>query len=171
MNRRYSLRYLFASSGLLISLPVWAQDWSSESLNHSSTFSPDEQGILTSVADTIIPTGNGLGAISVGVDKFLQKLIDECYLPEVQSNIKSQLAALDSNAQKNHSKNFAQCTQKDREALLLAFSSSTEKHENDFFKLMKSETIRGYNTSKEVMTQLKYKVAPGHYYGCVDVKA
>jgi len=37
---------------------------------------------------------------------------------------------------------------------------------------MKSETIRGFNTSKEVMVGYhKFKLAPGHFYGCVDVKA
>ena len=37
---------------------------------------------------------------------------------------------------------------------------------------MKSETIRGFNTSREVMLQyLNYKIVPGHYYGCVDVNA
>ena len=37
---------------------------------------------------------------------------------------------------------------------------------------MKSETIRGFNTSQKVMQEyLGYKVAPGHYYGSVDVKA
>jgi hypothetical protein len=37
---------------------------------------------------------------------------------------------------------------------------------------MKSETIRGFNTSQEVMQDyLHYQVAPGHYYGCIDIKA
>ena len=35
---------------------------------------------------------------------------------------------------------------------------------------MKSETIRGFNTSQQVMEKyLHYKVAPGHYHGCVNV--
>jgi hypothetical protein len=49
---------------------------------------------------------------------------------------------------------------------------STNKAEKDFFDLIKSETIRGFNTSQKVMQEyLGYKVAPGHYYGSVDVKA
>jgi hypothetical protein len=47
-----------------------------------------------------------------------------------------------------------------------------KKEEKDFFDLMKSETIRGFNTSQKVMQDyLGYKVAPGHYYGSVDVKS
>jgi hypothetical protein len=56
--------------------------------------------------------------------------------------------------------------------MLLSLNASSDKNEKDFFNIMKMETIRGFNTSKEVMLQHnKYKIAPGHYYGCVDVKA
>jgi len=170
MNRRESLKSLFLATGSLVALPAWADRWEKTALTHLSSFDITEQEILSSVADTIIPFGNNFGALSVGVDKFLQKLIDNCYDLEVQGNIKKQLAALDANAQTAHKKPFNQCSQKEREALLLNFNSSSDKNEKDFFTLMKSETIRGFNTSKEVMLQhLKYKIAPGHYYGCVDV--
>jgi hypothetical protein len=54
----------------------------------------------------------------------------------------------------------------------MKIAASENKDDKDFFDLMKSETIRGFSTSKEVMTKyLKYKVAPGHYHGCVDVKS
>jgi len=100
----------------------------------------------------------------VGVDKFLQKLIDNCYDTDVQGNVKKELGALNANALSAHKKTFSQCSQPEREKLLL-------DSDKDFFNLMKSETIRGFNTSKEAMLQhLKYKIAPGHYYGCVDVK-
>ncbi len=172
MNRRDSLRYLVAASGGLVALPAWAEGWSRSTVAHLSSFLPTEQEILTSVTDTIIPVGNGMGALTVGVDKYLQKLIDNCYDSDAQQNIKKQLTALNANAQSVHQKNFAQCGQKEREALLLRFDASSEESEKDFFKMMKSETIRGFNTSKEVMLQhFKYKIAPGHYYGCVDVKA
>lgn len=172
MNRRESLKSIFLATGSLVALPAWADSWTSESINHLSSFTTTEQEILSSVADTIIPQGNSIGALSVGVDKFLQKLIDNCYETPVQENVKAQLASLNANAQATHKKTFNQCAQKEREELLLRFSASADKNEKDFFNLMKSETIRGFNTSKEVMLQhLKYKIAPGHYYGCVDVKA
>jgi len=105
------------------------------------------------------------------VDKFLQKLIDDCYEKPVQDNVKTQLKTLETSAGTIHGKSFAQCTQLQRQDLLLKLSVSANKAEKDFFTLMKSETIRGFNTSKEVMEKyLNYKVAPGHYYGCVDQK-
>lgn len=158
MNRRQSLKSLFLATGSLVALPSWANGWTAKSIDHLSSFNTTEQEILTSVADTIIPAGNSIGALSVGVDKFLQKVIDNCYETDVQDNVKKQLALL-------NEKKFNQQSQQDREKLLL-------ESDKDFFNLMKSETIRGFNTSKEIMLQhLKYKIAPGHYFGCVDVKA
>ena len=162
-----------AASGALISLPAWAEGWSPDKLMipHSS-FTLTEQDLLASVTDTIIPAGNSIGALSVGVDKFLQKLFQDCYDKDVQANIKNQLQKLDNNSQSKFGKTFPGCDQQQRQELLLTFSTSGDKSEKDFFDLVKSETIRGFNTSKEVMLDhFKYKVVPGHYYGCVDVNA
>lgn len=162
-----------AASGALVALPAWAEGWNLPSVtSFPSSFAGEQQTILASVVDTIIPAGNSIGALTVGVDKFLEKLIDKCYEPAVGENVKKQLDALENSASSSYGKTFAACSQAEREALLLKLAQSSDKAELDFFKLMKSETIRGFNTSKEVMTKyLGYKMAPGHYYGCVDVKA
>jgi len=173
MDRRNSLKTIMAASGALIALPAWAGGWSVNDLKiETSLFSQTEQDLLSHVADTIIPAGNSIGALTVGVDKFLTKLFANCYETEVQENIKKQLEALDASAQQTHGKAFASCGQIQRQDLLLKFSVSENKNEKDFFDLIKSETIRGFSTSKEVMLgYLDYKVVPGHYYGCVDVTA
>lgn len=173
MNRRESIRTLALGSGLLLNLPAWAEHWSAASLpvTKASAFDAGQQALIASIADTIIPAaGDTPGALAVGVDKFLFKLISDCYEPAVAENVKRCLGELDAASGKQLSKPFSTCDQKQKEALILQFSSSSKKEDQDFFNLMKSETIRGYNTSKEVMLKyLKYKIAPGHYYGCVDV--
>ena len=59
-----------------------------------------------------------------------------------------------------------------RESLLLALEGSEDQAQDEFFKLIKSETIRGFNTSREVMVNyLHFRQVPGHYHGCVDVNA
>ena len=172
MDRRKALKNLAIASGGLITLPQWMISCGvSDTTIHHSSFSVAEQKLLASVADTIIPAGKSVGALSVGVDKFLQKLIDDCYEKATQENIKTQLKALEALATKAHNGSFADCSQGQREELLLTFSTSENTLEKDFFNAMKSETIRGFNTSQKVMQEyLGYKVAPGHYYGCVDVK-
>ena len=173
MDRRKAIKNLAIVSGGLITLPQWMVSCGvSDTTIHQTSFSVAEQKILASITDTIIPTGNNIGALSVGVDKFLQKLIDDCYEKDVQDNVKTQLKSLDGSAQTTNKKSFGDCTQSQREELLLKFSTSEKKEGKDFFDLIKSETIRGFNTSQKVMQEyLGYKVAPGHYYGSVDVKA
>jgi hypothetical protein len=173
MDRRKALKNIAIVSGGLITLPQWMVSCGvSDTTVHQTSFALAEQNILASITDTIIPPGNGIGALSAGVDKFLQKLIDDCYGKEVQENIKGQLKTLDDLAKAAHKNSFTGCTQAQREALLLKMASSDKKEEKDFFELLKTETIRGFNTSQKVMAEyLGYKVAPGHYYGCVDVNS
>lgn len=173
MNRRKTIKQLAIAAGGLITLPHWMISCGiSDSGTHQTFFSQAEQDLLSSVVDTIIPAGNSTGALSVGVDKYLLKLIDDCFEKEVQDNIKTQLKALATSAQSLHHKSFAACSQEQRQEQLLKLSSSDNKEEKDFFNLIKTETIRGFNTSQKVMQDhLGYKIAPGHYYGCVDAKA
>jgi hypothetical protein len=170
MNRRNSLKALLAAAGGAVALPAWAQQWTKADLPPSvGSFSSAEQLTLASIADTIIPKGNAIGALSVGVDKFLVGLLENCYEDDVQQNVKKQLASLNAQAQTVSQRDFYACDQAQREKLLLGFAAAEDKSAKDFFDLMKSETIRGFNTSKEVMLgYLKYKVVPGHYYGCVE---
>ena len=162
-----------AATGGLVALPTWARNWTVGVVTKlPSSFSAMEQEILASVADVIIPPGNSIGALSVGVDKFLQKLIANCYEEDVQQNVNKQLSALDTSARNTFGNAFTNCDQSQRQALLTKLAGSEDKNEKDFFTLMKSETIRGFNTSREVMLQfLNYKILPGHYHGCVDVNA
>ena len=173
MNRRTSLKNLLVATSGLIALPAWAENWSVPGLAHlPSSISPTNLEILSAVAETIIPAGNSIGALSVGVDKFLDKLIANCYEKEVQENVAKQLDALDAKAKNTHGVSFKECTQMQREVFLSGLSVSENPEEKDFFDLMKSQTIRGSNTSREVMLQyLNYKILPGHFYGCVDVNA
>lgn len=174
MNRRHALKNIAIASGGLITLPLWMRCGGSGETPaiHLSSFSLSEQKLLAGITDTIIPAGNSIGALAMEVDKFLQKLIDNCYEKDVQDNVKAQLKALEASAKTIHGKSFDDCTQAQRQELLLKLSTSANKAEKDFFTLMKSETISGFNTSQEVMQEyLNYKVAPGHYYGCVDLKA
>ena len=172
MNRRRTIKQLVIAGGGLVTLPQWMISCGiSDSPVHKSSFSQDDQELLSSIADTIIPAGNSTGAIAVGVDKYLQKLIDDCFEKDVQVNVKSELKKLDVLAQSTNKKAFAGCTQQQRQELLIKLSASNVKAEKDFFDLIKTETIRGFNTSQKVMQDyLGYKVAPGHYYGCVAAK-
>src|SRR6188474_182091 len=136
MNRRKAIKNLAIVSGGLITLPQWMVSCGvSDTTIHQTSFSSAEQKILASITDTIIPVGNSDGALSVGVDKFLQKLIDDCYEKDAQDNVKTEIRYLEEATKTTHKKSFVDCTQAQREELLLKLSTSGKKEEKDFFDL------------------------------------
>lgn len=172
MNRRNLLKNFLTASGGLVVLPSWANLWDQSGL-HADLFSPAERELLKAVVETIIPDSEDIpGAKALGVDVFLEKLIQECFEKEVQDSITSNLKSLEDYARDAHGKDFMACNAYQRENLLEKFEKSADKLEAEFFKLIKAETIRGYTTSEYVMVNhFNYKVAPGHYHGCVSVNA
>ena len=173
MDRRSALKNIAIATGSVITLPTWMVSCGvSDTDTHTSSFKPKHQEVLAAIADTIIPAGNAIGALSVGADKFIQKIIDDCHEPVVGDNARAQLSALDKFAEKQHDKPFADCTQQQRVDMLMKLDKSTNKDEKDFYHLMKTETIRAFNTSQQVLEGFHgYKVAPGFYNGCVPVQA
>src|SRR6187431_212586 len=96
MDRRKAIKNLAIVSGGLITLPQWMVSCGvSDTTIHQTSFSVAEQKFLASITDTIIPAGNSIGALSVGVDKFLQKLIDDCYEKGAQENVKTEIRYLE----------------------------------------------------------------------------
>jgi Gluconate 2-dehydrogenase subunit 3 len=170
MKRRALLQNIMLASGALVALPSWAEGWEIKTLHSNGWFSPSETSLISAVVSTIIPDGKDPGALKVGVDKFLIKLFEDCYTEENRKSIQAGLLQLDEHAQKNYGTSFSNCTQQQKEEILKKMADSSNKSEKDFFNTMKSETIRGYSTSKEVMVNyFKYKVVPGHWYGCINV--
>jgi hypothetical protein len=173
MERREALKILAMASGSLVALPSWALGWNAKHIGiPSSVFTRAEEALISAVADTIIPEKDSIGALPVGVDRFLIRLLDRCYETDVQNNVKVQLKNLDDATRQAAGIGFTDCSQEQREKLLLTFSESPDENRREFFDLLKSETIRGFRTSQVVMEEyLGYELMPGHYDGNVDVDA
>jgi hypothetical protein len=174
MNRRDTVKILVQTTTCLSILPAWAQGWSREDLlKVKSCFNPKEEALLSGVADTIIPAGQeNIGALSLGVDQFLNRLFSDCYQADIQENIKIQLNQIDKKALKDYRVTFNQCTTPQKLSILEQLACSDDSEVQDTWKLIKSETIRGFRTSKKVMTEyLDYQVMPGHFYGCIQVNS
>lgn len=171
MKRREFIAAVALGTGGLIALPAWAIWWNSKKVAVESTvFSSLEEEMIRTIADTIIPELDGIGALSVGVDKFLIRLFDQCYPSDVQDNIKLQIEHLIRLSREELGEEIHECDQQTLELLLLSFQNSDDENRRIFFNLMKSETIRGFSTSQVVMEQyLDYNMIPGFYDGCVDV--
>ena len=174
MNRRKSLKILGASGLGVAGLAI--ADWKWElvdQLTHKGFFTWKEEKLISTIADTIIPEGlpaktpsaeaKPIGALSTGTDKFLLRLFEYCYEEDTHQLLRNQLEALDKT-------NFLKKEQGEREEILMAMANSEIEQEKEFFNLMKSQTIYGFTTVKEVMVDYRgYKVAAGGFSGCVDV--
>jgi len=112
MNRRESIKNIAAGTIGLAAFSYFlsckdSTGSSDTSVAEESTFfTSTEKSILSSIADTIIPAGTSIGALSVGTDKFMERLFEKCYEKEVQDNIKAQFEVLNQKAQQAHGSAF-----------------------------------------------------------------
>ena len=163
---------MLASGGVLV-LPAWAHGWKPEIMaGYNTTFTDYEIKIISAIADTVIPSNGEIGALSVGVDKFLVGLISKCYEPDFIGEVRFNLGELDESAENAHGVGFAECQKEQREKLFLAMSKNGDENDESFFNFMKGQTIRGFETSEKVMVNYHgYVMMPGFYDGNVDVEA
>ncbi|GAB3998203.1 hypothetical protein GCM10028807_45250 [Spirosoma daeguense] len=158
--------------GGLISLPAWANCWTTETVRLGRQILSSAQAeVLTEMVETIIPATDTPGAKALNIHQFVQKMIADCYEPKAQDTFRSGLDSLDSWAQKSFGKSFREGDVAQRTGLLAQLSKSDDAAQKDFYSVVKALTVRGYMTSEYVMTNLtNYQFIPGHYNGCVPVK-
>jgi hypothetical protein len=142
--------------------------------------SPDLNSLLSQVTETIIPTTETPGASELELSEFVLRMVDDCYGEEDQRAFEKGLSELDAYAEKSAGDSFADLSSSERQNVLLSLEKSISEQENKenleallrFYQLTKSLTIRGYMNSESVMTNLTYyKMIPGRFDGCVEIKA
>lgn len=173
MKRRKSLQVIGLAAAGTLAIGYWAKGLDSvRDMMSNSFFKPTEQDLLTSISDTILPMENGYGAVALGVPIYLLKYYEKCIKVEDQNNLKIQLANLDDKANQNYGNDFNECTQEQRETLLMELEQSKDEKEKAFFSEIKGQIIHGFLTTEEVKTQrYNYKLVPHLYTGCIDINA
>lgn len=173
MQRRTSLKLLGAAGAGIAGLVLADWKWQIlDRLTHVGFFTYDQEQLLASLADTIIPAGVSgtagtapIGALSTGTDQFLIKFFEKCLEKEEQEILIQELKALEK-------RGFAALPKLEREAILGEYSKTENENQKKFYELIRSNTIFGFTTVREVMADhLGYQVAPGFYSGCVEVPA
>ena len=172
MNRREVLRNTALAAGGFIALPTWAEAWTPSNVRNRNIFlSGEQEALLTSIIDTIIPTTDTPGAKDLGVPAFIQKMLVDCYEKDVQENFIKGLEKTEALAKDSYLSAFGSCTALQRKEVLNKLSTSADQTQKDYFALVKSLMILGFTTSEYVQTKhLNYNPIPGHYYGCIPVK-
>ena len=173
MQRRTSLKLLGAAGAGIAGLALVDWKWQIlDRLSHSGFFTYDQERLITSLAETLIPEGipggSGaapIGALSTGTDQFLIKFFEKCLEKEEQEILIQELKVL-------QKRGFTVLTKQEREAILGEYSETEDQNQKKFYELIRANTIFGFTTAREVMVDhLGYQVAPGFYSGCVEVPA
>ena len=169
MNRREAVKRVSLIMGGILAAPLMAGVMGQVTNKGQSVLVSAEQEILLAeVADIIIPTTDTPGAKAAGVEKFIVRVIRDCYKKEDQDKFYAGLAKLDADSQTKFGKGFVglDLTQKNEMVKL----STTE--DKPFFQRMKELTVTGYFTSEIGATKaLEYLPIPGKFVGCVPLKA
>ncbi|WP_373515164.1 gluconate 2-dehydrogenase subunit 3 family protein [Persicitalea sp.] len=170
MQRRTALKNVAASVGAMMALPAWASGWNSKGLKKAGLLTTAEDAMLAEVVETIIPATDTPGAKALEVHRFVERMVADCYEPEVQKVLTEGLASLDKYSQSTFKKPFTKGTPAQRIHILEGYELGDDPKGKQFFSLVKNLTIQGYMNSEYVMTNLThYEMIPGRFHGCVPV--
>lgn len=168
MNRRDALQHVAILLGGAISAPVMAgvmgeKTYTGESLKVTL----DQESLLAEVADIIIPTTNTPGAKAAGVEKFIVRVVRDCYTKEEQKAFYEGLSKLDADSKTKLGKGFVDLDVTQKNEMV----KQTTVDNKPFFLKMKELTVTGYFTSEIGATKaLEYLPIPGRFEGCVPLK-
>jgi hypothetical protein len=163
MNRRDAVRNISLMLGGVLTAELSA-GLQGQVLNTGAPLAvnPGQEALLAEAADTILPTTDTPGAKAAGVEKFIVRVLRDCYRPETQNRFYEGLARLDAAGRTAHGRSFTELTPAEKHGVLLAATKSDKA----FFLLLKQLTVAGYFTSEIGATKaLAYLPIPGRFHG------
>ncbi len=168
MNRRDAIQHVALLLGGMISVPAMA-GVNGQILNfgESVPVTAEQEALLADLADVIIPTTSTPGAKAAGVEKFIVRVMRDCYPKEDQEKFYSGLTQLNTESRTKFSKSFVELDNAQKIDMVKATTTGNKP----FFLRMKELTVTGYFTSEIGATKaLEYLPIPGRFEGCVPLK-
>lgn len=188
MNRRNALKKTgwFAGAALatpsLISLLQSCRD-EKRSEWQPEFFSTEEAGTISAMVDTLLPRTDTPGALDVGVDIFLDRLVARSYDSEGQDYLQEEIAKFNADCVEKYGERFEALEQEQREEIFRAAEKSNpkfnpgvwgktigEQEPIEFYRSLKAMAIWAYTSSQEIGENvLNYDPIPGKFVSCVPV--
>jgi len=146
-----------------------------------SILSAPQLGLVSRVAEIIIPRTDTPGAVDVGVPGFIDLMLKDVYTQQDRDRYFAGLAAFDAAAQSEYGTEFVMLESAQQVALVRTFHDAAvmeerrlrgahARLERPFILMTKELTLLGFFTSEAGATQvLQYVAVPGSYHGCVPV--
>ena len=168
MNRREAVQRLSLLVGGVLSPPVLAGVMGQVLNTGESVLTTAEQeALIAEVADIIIPTTDTPGAKAAGADKFIIRVMRDCFIKDDQDKFYAGLAKLDADSKSKFGKGFKDLSTADKNEMV----KQTMTNDKPFFLRMKELTAAGYFTSEIGATQaLEYLPIPGRFDGSAPYK-
>jgi len=174
MDRRSSIKTLLILSAGTALLPSCLQEEKKASVSVKNyKINGNDEDLVASVSDTIIPGGKTPGAKDVGAYQFALMMVDDCSSPEEQQQFMKGLKEFDDFSKKTVGTSFTKATPGQRNKVLQAIEDKKDIPENVafFYHTMRGLTLEAFTQSKYYLTQVHvYELVPGKFYGCVPVK-
>ena len=189
MQRREALRLMGAASVFsvlssdLLGATLRAQ-LTEKSPGVLHTLSPQQNDIVLTMADVMIPATETPGAKGARVNEFIDLILSEWATEEEKSIFLEGLAEVDRTANELFGHGFAAASAKEQAAIVQIFDEELAARNVDklpehiptweqtlvmpFFAQMRKLTLTGYYTSPMGQEQeLKVEIIPGALHGCV----
>ena len=188
MDRRSALKKAGVLAGSAVAIPSFfslLQSCKSENrLDWQPLFFTETEAKTISVLlDMILPRTDTPGALDVKSDIFIDKVIAKTYDEEAQAKMRSEIAAFNSECEKNYGNTFIELNASDREKVLQAAEKNSGKFSPGvwgtpvgkqetigFYRSIKSMAIWSYFSSEEIgKNVLAYDPVPGNFEPCIPL--
>lgn len=136
------------------------------------TLDARQASLVAEIAETIIPATDTPGAKDVGVTEFVDLLLTEWFTTEERDAFRAGLDGID-RAARAAGGAFVELDRDARVRVLTPLDGAPGPLDSaaGAFERMKSLTVYGYFTSREVQTNvLETVIIPGRYDGCVTME-
>lgn len=197
MQRREVLKLLAAGAALPIlppSLLAHLQEAQSKvgSAYKLRTLSPQQNALVVTMMDLIIPATDTPGAKAARVNEWIDVILTDWAVDSERQDFLAGLAGVDKRSNEMFGKNFVDASADQQTILLLAMDDQAAAHrverrtrhgntipqdrdkelKGNFWDVFKGATIHGYYTSEIGFTQEEgLQIIPGAYHGCVPLTA
>ena len=134
--------------------------------------SPEQNELVTTIAEMIIPETDTPGATSVHVNEFLDLLLAEWTSDEDRTRFLAGIDTIDHEMRGTYGKRFVELAEPDRIITLRSLDAMRDAQAGAgrAFGELKRLTVYAYFTSETVQKNvLKTVIWPGRYDGCVSV--
>jgi hypothetical protein len=188
MDRRSALKKAGVLAGSAVAIPSFfslLQSCKSENRLgwQPLFFTETEAKTIAAILDMILPRTDTPGALDVKSDIFIDKVIAKTYDEEAQAKMRTEIAAFNSECEKNFGNAFVELNPADREKVLQAAEKNSGKFSPGvwgtavgkqepigFYRSIKSMAIWAYFTSEEIgKNVLAYDPIPGTYEPCMPL--